>query len=824
MQAFCFKCRGNHELLNTKPIFFANGSPATQGVCSNCGSEKVFKMGRTPEHEGLPPPVIVRKPRVKKESAGKAVKGVAKAKVGKISKAAAAAAAVGKSGPLVIVESPTKARTIGKFLGKRYTVRASIGHVRDLPKSRLGVDVDNDFAPSYIVPMKKKATVKELKLLARNADAIWLATDPDREGEAISWHLKHALEAEIAGKPVHRVEFHEITPDAIEHAFAHPREIDENAVNAQQARRILDRLVGYKLSPLVSDKLSMRGLSAGRVQSVAVRLIVEREREIQAFVPIEYWTLEADLAKLLEDTDDAAKAQAFRARLHRLNKEEVALGNGEDAGAVVKALEGAAWSVAKVETKERIRRPAAPFTTSTLQQEASRKLGYNARRAMGCAQSLYEGVDVGEGSVGLITYMRTDSTNVSESAQKEAREFISGRMGPDFVPESAPIYKSRAKNAQEAHEAVRPTSVFRTPESIKEFLDPDQFRLYDLIWKRFVASQMTNAIFDATSVDIDARAADAVTVDYEPLARFWFRASGSVIKFAGFLRVYEEGRDEGERPAEAAEADLAESRDKRLPVLSAGELLNLLALLPEQHFTQPPPRYTEASLVKTLEEYGIGRPSTYAAIMTTIQSRNYVKRVQKQLHPTDLGFLTNNLLVENFGGYIDVGFTAKVEENLDEIETGARTWQPVLHDFWDPFKQAVADAAGSIVKVERKIELTGEMCPDCGHALSIKRGRFGAFIGCTNFPACRHIEPISIPDVKCPTCGGKLAEKRSKKGGRVFYGCVRYPACDFTTWSRPLAIPAPDGSGGLVVQTGKGRGKVIPSEFEFDLPEMPDAQ
>lgn len=829
MQAYCFKCRGKHDLLNPTPIFFANGSPALQGVCANCGNEKVYKMGRTPEHDSVTPPSAEERAAARARKAAAAdAKPARTAKAGKAAKSTKTAnttrsAKSGSSsssgnnksapgGPLVIVESPTKARTIGKFLGRKYTVRASIGHVRDLPKNRLGVDVDHDFEPTYVVPVKKKDTVKELRQLARQADSIWLATDPDREGEAISWHLRTALAVEIASKPVQRVEFHEITQDAIQHAFAHPRQIDENAVNAQQARRILDRLVGYKLSPLISDKLSMRGLSAGRVQSVAVRLIVEREREIQAFVTVEYWTLEAELKR-------RAGSPSFRARLHKLRGQDPALHNAADADSVVKALAGASYSVVKVETKERQRRPAAPFTTSTLQQEASRKLGFNARRAMGAAQSLYEGVDVGEGMTGLITYMRTDSTNVAESAQREARQYIGERMGAEFMPDAAPIYKSRAKNAQEAHEAVRPTSVFRTPEQLRGYLDADQFKLYDLIWKRFVASQMANAIFDATTVDIDAAERSKQNA---PLSVFWFRASGSVQKFSGFLRVYEEGQDEGDKPVnsdESGAAGGADDGDRRLPALTASDALDLLQLLPEQHFTQPPPRYTEASLVKALEEYGIGRPSTYASIMTTIQARNYVRRQGRQLSPTELGFSTNDLLVQNFGRYIDVGFTAHVEEELDDIENGSREWQPVLHEFYDPFRQAVAAAADGIEKIERKVEPVGEDCPDCGSPLIYKQGRFGKFIGCSNFPTCKHVEPLSMPGVACPKCGGKLAEKRAKKGGRVFFGCVRYPDCDFTTWSRPLALPAPDGSGGLVVLAGKGRAKVLGSDYEFDLPE-----
>jgi DNA topoisomerase-1 len=845
MEAFCFKCRGKHTLLNPKPIFFANGAPATQGTCSNCGNEKVFKMGRTPEHEGMTPPEPVkREPRPKAERRTSAGRSSASART------VSRTDGVTSSGrPLVIVESPAKARTIGKFLGARYSVKASIGHIRDLPKSRLGVDLDNDFAPTYISPMNKKATVKELRQLARSAKSIWLATDPDREGEAISWHLTHALADEIEGKPVHRVEFHEITHDAIDRAFSHPRQIDENAVNAQQARRILDRLVGYKLSPLLSDKMSRRGLSAGRVQSVALRLVVEREREIQAFVPVEYWSIEAELSKILDsgahlsdspgghgNPGSRIQDQTFIARLHKLRGQDPDLKNETDAARIVDALEGASYSVVKVERKDRSRRPAAPFTTSTLQQEASRKLGFNARRAMATAQQLYEGIDVGEGTVGLITYMRTDSVNVAESAQQEARQFIAERYGAEFMPGTRPVYTSRARNAQEAHEAIRPTSVFRTPEALKGFLDRDQFRLYDLIWKRFVASQMANAIFDATTVDIDARPrtddgglqADggAVASDgainpppslYKPLARYWFRATGSVIKFAGFLKVYEEGHDEGDKLDEDDEA-----RGRRLPDLVPGEPLELIRLIPEQHFTQPPPRYTEASLVKALEEFGIGRPSTYASIMGTIQVRDYVRREGKQLVPTPLGFDANDLLVGNFARYVDVGFTAHVEEELDDIETGTREWQPVLHEFYDPFREAVEQAAATIPKMEREVIYTGESCPDCADGrLVLRDGRFGKFIACSNFPRCKHTEPITLPGVRCPKCGGKLVEKRARKGQRrIFYGCVNYPDCDFTTWNKPLPIQGPDGCEGLVVDLGKGKAKCLGNDLVFDLPEQ----
>jgi DNA topoisomerase-1 len=807
MEAYCIKCRGKHPLRDPKPVFLANGTPATQGVCSNCGYDKVYKMGRTPAHEGLAPVARAapkRAPRAKKKAEAQGD----------------GAAASGM--PLVIVESPAKARTIGKFLGRQYVVRASIGHVRDLPKNRLGVDVAHDFEPTYVIPTEKKAVVKELKQYAKHASSIWLATDPDREGEAISWHLLHVLQPEIAGKPVRRVEFHEITQEAIDHAFAHPRGINENAVNAQQARRVLDRLVGYKLSPLLSDKLSRRGLSAGRVQSVALRLVVEREREIQAFVPVEYWTIEAELAK--QEAPASSGPRTFIARLFKLYGQDPDLKNEADAQRVVAALEGAAYRVVKVDRKDRTRRPAAPFTTSTMQQEASRKLGFNARRTMAVAQQLYEGVDVGDGPVGLITYMRTDSVNVAESAQREARQFIAEQFGAQFLPDAPPRYASRAKNAQEAHEAIRPTSVFRTPEALKPFLDRDQLRLYDLIWKRFIASQMANAIFDATTVDIEAiprtangQAGAVVPSDSAPLIPgYWLRATGSIVKFAGFLKVYEEGHDEGDQLGEDEEG-----RGRRLPPLVADEPLDLVRLIPEQHFTQPPPRYTEASLVKALEEYGIGRPSTYAQIMTTIQARNYVRREGKQLVPTELGFLANDLLVAHFPRYIDVGFTAQVEEELDEIETGARAWRPVLHAFYDPFIQSVAQAAERIPKRERVVQYTGEKCPACEDGLLVYReGRFGRFIACSNFPKCKYTAPIPLPGVCCPKCGGALVERRARKGRqRIFYGCVNYPQCDFVTWNRPLPIKGPEGCEGLVVEIGKGKAKCLGNDVVFDIPE-----
>jgi DNA topoisomerase-1 len=526
----------------------------------------MFKMGKTPGHAGL-------------DKAAHTV----------VSRRSEALAAMRNGPKLVIVESPAKARTVGKFLGQGYAVRSSVGHIRDLPQNRLGVDVENDFAPHYVVPAKRQEVVRDLRQEAKTASEIYLATDPDREGEAISWHLVSALGNSANKKPIHRVEFHEITQEAIGHAFAHPRDIDMQRVNAQQARRILDRLVGYKLSPLLRDKMSRKGLSAGRVQSVAVRLVVEREREIQAFVPVEYWSLEAELAK------QEAKRRSFRAKLWRIRSEEVVLKNRDDTYKIVADLEGASYTVARVDKKERRRNPSAPFTTSTMQQEASRRLGFTAKRTMAVAQQLYEGLDIGpEGSVGLITYMRTDSTNVAESAQAEARDYITQRFGADFMPPKPPVYKTKAKGAQEAHEAIRPTSVFRDLEKLKPYLERDQYRLYELIWKRFLASQMAAAILDTTTVDVAASSLQSAASSQQP--EYLFRATGAVIKFPGFLTVYEEAKEDNGAKQKAGEEE-EEGVGKVLPPLSVGELLDLLGLYPEQHFTQPPPRYSEATLV-----------------------------------------------------------------------------------------------------------------------------------------------------------------------------------------------------------------------------------
>ena len=688
-------------------------------------------------------------------------------------------------GTLVIVESPTKARTIGRYLGRGYTVKASMGHVRDLPKSRLGVGVESTFAPDYLIPRDKTGVVKQLREDVKGAREILLATDPDREGEAIAWHL---IEATNPGdKPVHRIVFHEITPDAIRTALADPRDIDMRLVEAQQARRVLDRLVGYEISPLLWKKVK-RGLSAGRVQSVALRLVVEREREIQAFVAQEYWSLDAELAK--RDSGTRQQPAAFTATLARVNGEKPELTDEATTLAIVRALDGAVFQVDNIEVKETQRRPAAPFTTSTLQQEASRKLRFPVRRTMQIAQELYEGVDLGAaGSQGLITYMRTDSTNVAESAQAGARSVIERRFGREYVPERPPVYTRKAKGAQEAHEAIRPTDPARDPETVRPFLSVPQYRLYRLIWQRFIASQMRNAVFDSTAVDIDAGAVGGA----KP---YRFRATGSVIKFTGFLAIYREGRDD----------DAIDEMDRdALPELSVGELLDLLRLLPEQHFTQPPPRYTEATLVKALEEQGIGRPSTYAPTIATLQARNYVTAEERRLVPTELGGVVNDLLVQHFPAIVDVQFTSKMEDDLDEIASGERQWVPMVREFYTPFHETVERAEKEMGRVRVADEPTDEVCEKCGRPMVIKLGRYGRFLACSGFPECRNARPLLRKiGVACPKCHeGELVERRTKKG-RVFYGCSRYPECDFSSWDRPTGESCPR-CGGLLVES-RGRG------------------
>ncbi len=683
---------------------------------------------------------------------------------------------------LVIVESPTKARTVGRFLGQGYTVRASVGHIRDLPQNRLGVDVDRDFTPHYVIPARKKDVVKSLQEAVHRADEVYLATDPDREGEAISWHLHETLKL---SRPK-RVVFHEITQDAIAQAFAHPRGIDMQLVESQQARRILDRLVGYSLSPLLRDKMGRRGLSAGRVQSVALRLIVEREREIAAFVPVEYWSIEANLAK----REPRQPPRSFRARLLEIRGAKFEIHTGAEAQQLVAELQHAGYVVGEVRRGERRRSPAAPFTTSTMQQEASRKLGFDARRTMRVAQQLYEGVDLGDetGPVGLITYMRTDSVALAETAVAEIRAYIAQTYGPEYVPPTPPVYKTRAVKAQEAHEAIRPTSVRRTPETIKEHLTSEQFRLYRLIWQRTVASQMTPAMLDTVSVDVWAGPPG------EPERPYLFRATGARVKFKGFMAVYIEGRDDDAPPDD--------EDGKWLPPLEPGEPLDLVALIPEQHFTEPPPRYTDATLVRTLEDYGIGRPSTYAPIISILQDRYYVTRDNRRFIPTEIGLIVCDLLLAHFPGIMDYGFTAQMEELLDEIAAGERQWVPVLRQFWEPFSQTLQLAQEQMAPVVIADQATDEVCPQCGQPLALKVGRYGRFYGCTGFPACRFTKGFSPKiGVQCPQCGGDIVERTTRKK-RTFYGCSNYPACEWTSWKRPLPTKCPS-CGGMLVEDGQ---------------------
>ena len=619
---------------------------------------------------------------------------------------------------LVIVESPAKAKSIGKILGRSYSVKASVGHVRDLPQWGLGVDVKNGFAPKYEVLKAKRKVVEDLKEAASKAKAVYLATDPDREGEAIAWHLVAA--AELDGVEKHRVVFHEITEEAIKEAFRHPRQIDTHLVDAQQARRILDRLVGYKISPLLGSKVR-RGLSAGRVQSVALRIIVEREREIQSFVPQEYWTIEAELSKFSTDS----KPPSFRAKLAGIKGkgEKLKLNSGEDAEPIVQQLKKAAYFVTQIKKKRIARQPAAPFITSTLQQEAWRKLHFTADRTMAVAQQLYEGLSLGpEGEVGLITYMRTDSTRVADLAIQETRHYVAEKYGAEFLPSKPRLFTRKAKGAQEAHEAIRPTKAEREPDSVKPYLNADQAKLYRLIWERMVASQMAAAVFDTTAVDIEAREPREGKV-------YILKATGSILHFPGFLVLYSEGKDEAEGVEEAGAG---------LPPLDEAEQLRLLDIFPEQHFTQPPPRFNEATLVKALEERGIGRPSTYAPIISTLRRRNYVERKRDgRFYPLEIGFVVNDLLVQHFPNIVDIGFTAKLEEQLDEIARGERGWVGAISEFYVPFEETLRKANANIVKVKQADEPTDEVCPQCGRPMVIRAGRFGKFLACSGFPKCK---------------------------------------------------------------------------------------
>jgi DNA topoisomerase-1 len=769
---------------------------------------------------------------------------------------------------LVIVESPAKAKTIGKYLGKNYTVKASLGHVKDLPKKNLSVDVDNDFKPVYEVIEGKKKLIAELKTAAKGSDAVYLAADPDREGEAICFHLQEELQDGKKSVKFFRVMFNEITKSAIQKAFEKPLSVNLHLVDAQQARRILDRLVGYKISPLLWDKVR-RGLSAGRVQTVALRLIVDREREIKAFIKKEYWSIDVNLA--------AKKPPQLSAHLAKKNEENLEISNQAEADAIVATLDGTNYVVRSVTNREKKRNPVPPFITSTLQQESARKLRFSVKRTMMLAQKLYEGVELGkdEGAVGLISYMRTDSTRVSNDALDEVRAMIAERYGADYRPEKPNFYKSK-KDAQDAHEAIRPTSALRTPESVASFLAEDEAKLYALIWQRFVASQMTPAVFDQTTIDVDAKGKDG--------ADYIFRATGSVEKFNGFLRVYKEGKD-------AKDEDDEEEKSK-LPVVTQGEVLKFKAILPEQHFTEPPPRFTEATLVKELEADGVGRPSTYASILSTIQDREYVRKDGGKFTPTELGMVVTDLLLESFDDLFDTSYTARMEEELDSIEEGKLDWRTAMSDFYVRFEKDLEHAATHMTDIKRMerptdfvcekcgkpmvikwgkhgtfIACTGypdctntreiaeegateqdetvycdncgrpmvlkkgrfgqflacsgypdckttkqlgeaqkpkdvpldEDCPQCGGKLVKKYGRFGEFVACGNYPKCKYVKQKTI-GVKCPNCSeGEIIERRSKRG-KTFYGCNRYPECDFVAWGKPIAEKCPDCGGGYLIE------------------------
>ncbi|MEQ8200162.1 MAG: type I DNA topoisomerase [Syntrophomonadaceae bacterium] len=653
---------------------------------------------------------------------------------------------------LVIVESAAKAKTIGKFLGRNYRVKASVGHIRDLPKSKLGIDVSNNFEPQYITIRGKGELLKEIRNEARKSTRVLLATDPDREGEAIAWHLQHFINIPDGSKC--RIEFNEITSEAIKKAIKSSRPVDINLVNAQQARRVLDRLVGYNLSPLLWSKVR-KGLSAGRVQSVVVRVICEREKEIQDFKPEEYWTIEV-LLSIGGSSSFTANLLSYRGRKLEIKDEAQQI-------KVADYLRGAEFILKSLEKKEKRVKPKPPFTTSTMQQEASRRLGFSPSRTMRVAQEMYEGLELGKkGAVGLITYLRTDSTRIASTAQAEALDFITAQYGNPFAPNTPNEYKSR-KSAQDAHEAIRPSSVHRTPDSIKQFLSRDQYRLYKLIWERFVASQMTAARYDTIKAEITA-------------GDYGLRASSSQLKFPGYKRVYNDEEDEIKNP---------------IPDMPAGQPLQLEELVPEQHFTQPPPRYTDASLVKLLEEKNIGRPSTYAPIIETIIKRSYVERQNKQFVPTELGYIVVDLLTQHFSNIVDTDFTARLEEELDLIEEGKMDWKDVIRNFYDPFNADLEKAQDLIEKVQIKDEDAGKECPQCGKPMLIKHGRFGKFIACSGFPDCRHTESINEEaGVNCPFCNGQILALKSKKG-RKYYGCKNYPECNFRSWNKPTGEKCP---------------------------------
>ncbi len=678
---------------------------------------------------------------------------------------------------LVIVESPAKAKTIEKFLGRGYKVEASQGHVRDLPKSQLGVDADNDFEMKYITIRGRGKILAKIKREAKSASRIYLATDPDREGEAISWHLANTLEIDPA-KPC-RIEFHEITKKAVKEALEHPRPIDMDRVDAQQARRALDRLVGYKISPLLWAKVK-KGLSAGRVQSVATRMVVEREQEIEAFIPEEFWDITAQFAA----QNQKGRKMTCQAKLISLNGKKASIHNEKEALAAKQRILKGSFSIQSIKRGDKLKRPQPPFTTSSLQQEASRKLNFSTAKTMQVVQQLYEGIDLGKaGTVGLVTYIRTDSVRVAEEAVQAARGFITSQFGEDYCPEQPNQYKGR-KNAQDAHEAIRPTYVEQTPESVKPYLTREQFSLYRLIYTRFLASQMKPAEFQTLGMDIASKTAG-------------MRYYGEHMTFPGYRAVYVESTD-----------DEPEEPESVLPVFEEGTPITFTDVEAEQHFTQPPARYTEASLVKALEEKGIGRPSTYAPTITTIISRGYVSREKKRLYPTELGRMITSMMTEYFGPIVDIEFTASLEDKLDTVEEGSADWRQILRDFYPPFKDMLDVAEEQIEKVEVKDEVSDVQCDKCGAMMVYKMGRFGKFLACPNFPECRNAKPIlHYIDASCPKCGARLMEKTSKKN-RKFYGCEKYPECDFVSWEKPIAEKCPRCGSYMVEKPGK-RGEIV---------------
>ncbi|MDD3612793.1 MAG: type I DNA topoisomerase [Clostridiales bacterium] len=676
---------------------------------------------------------------------------------------------------LVVVESPAKAKTIKKYLGRGYTVEASMGHIRDLPKSQLGVNVEDNFEPKYITIRGKGELLAKLRKAAKTSDKVYLATDPDREGEAISWHLSHLLG--IKENEPCRIEFNEITKDAVKNAIKNPRPINQNLVDAQQARRILDRLVGYKISPLLWRKVR-KGLSAGRVQSVASKIICEREREIEAFKPDEYWNLKGIFIS-------SKNKQSFEAQLHSKGKKKIDLKSKQEVDQVLAAIKGEDYTVTKVQKGSRKRSAPPPFTTSTMQQEASRKLGFTTKKTMMLAQQLYEGVDVkGEGSVGLITYMRTDSTRVSDQALAEVRTIIQEKFGKDYVPSKANIFRSK-KGSQDAHEAIRPTSVRYSPKDLQSSLKRDQLRLYTLIYNRFMASQMKPALYETLTVNISA-------------GEYIFRASGSRKVFPGYTALYMEGNDEGK-----------EEKDIMLPDLEEGEKLELKEYKSEQKFTQPPARYTEASLVRALEDMGIGRPSTYAPTISTIISRGYVVRDARILYPTDLGFIVNDLMDKYFPKIMEYKFTAAMEEKLDKIEEGEVNWRDLLNEFYPSFADYLSHAEQDIGKIEIKDEESDVVCEKCGANMVIKTGRYGKFLACPNFPKCRNTKPIVEEiNIPCPKCSAQIVVRKSKRG-RKFYGCSNYPECDFVSWDMPIKDPCPKCGALMTEKSSRANGKTV---------------